>query len=153
MKNSIPVLLMGAALMSSGCQKEELLAPNEGMGNAALVVIADQLTDTRWELVRMKSGTDLGSSMSSDLPWLQLDGRNASVAGETGCNELQARYELASDQLRFHDLIYTRRHCPEVADLETEYLEGLRHTDSYRMVRDTLILQRGDLDLAWFVAR
>lgn len=143
---------MGMALMISGCQKEDLLPPNEGTVNGTLVATASQLTDTRWELVRMKSGTDV-ASLAPDLPWIQLDGRNATATGETGCNELQARYDLVSEMLRFRDLIYTRRHCPEVADLETEYLDGLRHTDSYRMDRDTLVLQRGDLDIAWFVAR
>ncbi len=149
MKYQISLLVMGVALMISGCHKEDPVAPSNLTAQAAHQPETAMIQEINWNLITLEGST---YEFPADGPWFRLVSRDNDVTGHTACNELTAAYQLTGQQLRFVNVASTRIYCPDVTELEQRYLQALRLTDSYQLQSDTLVLTSGEQALARFVA-
>ncbi|HMI30754.1 MAG TPA: YbaY family lipoprotein, partial [Candidatus Limnocylindrales bacterium] len=71
----------------------------------------DQLTNTRWRLVRI-GNRDVVLPERQREPWIELERRTGRVTGSGGCNRVSGSYESGRGTLQFGPLISTQMACP-----------------------------------------
>ncbi len=96
------------------------------------------LEETEWRLVALPGAPDPPQGARATLVFAHEGGF---VRGNTGCNDFDGSWEMAGTRLTLGLGEIGRASCaPEVARLETDYLEALRRAGSYRLRGDTLDL-------------
>lgn len=73
------------------------------------------LRDTRWQLDTIIDGST-ASSAAGDMRAFLVFRKDGSVRGNAGCNQLTAQYQRDGDQLRFSQIITTRKSCGQPHD-------------------------------------
>jgi heat shock protein HslJ len=110
------------------------------------------LTGVRWTLSRLDGAPALPEGGGA-LPYLQLDARDATITGSSGCNLVSGRYSAREDRFRVGEgLVTTRRACvdPALQRQEQAFLDALQRADRFRIWGDTLTLLAGDEVVARF---
>jgi heat shock protein HslJ len=145
-------LVASVALLTSACQKDELIAPAGSVKSGGDLLTNNVVTGVQWALVSLPGEPapmhDLGL-------FFMLAPTNNEVTGSTGCNQLTGQYRLAGDKLAFISMAHTRRFCPDVyvARMESRFMQVLGRTDSYIMGDGSLILMQAGQELARFKQR
>lgn len=148
MRTRIHWLIAGAALVIAGCEKDEVVAPTPVKSGEFATSALHGITNADWTLVRMDGGEG-AVPMARNAPWFRLGSRTQEVSGNTGCNALTARYDLAGTRLVFDRVAHTRMLCPDLAATEEQFVNVLNNTTNYRLENGLLVLMRADEKLAW----
>jgi copper homeostasis protein (lipoprotein) len=147
-------LVASIALLTSACQKDEVIAPTSTLKSGDMLTSSEPITGVQWTLVSiMNEGTVASMDMvdpHAGAPWFLLKSSTNDVVGATGCNDLTGHYRLIGDQLGFLSILHTRRYCStgNIAEMEGRFLKVLSVTDRYRMEDGVLILMQGQRELA-----
>jgi heat shock protein HslJ len=145
--------VLAMALLFWGCQKEETLAPPDpdilALANAPSAEL-EAIQDVVWTLAKLPTGSGFAQLQERDRPWFLLQSRTQVLDGHTGCNQVNATYELSERKFLLSDVVRTRIHCPGTDALERAFLNALG-ADRYRLQNDSLVLLHGNRELGWFV--
>jgi heat shock protein HslJ len=114
--------------------------PGETCGNPGATA---DLENTYWKLVRLDGGPVVRLEGERE-PHLVLHGREGRLAGSTGCNQLNGRYEVRDDLLALGSLASTKKMCREIADQEARLLAALDAVRTWRIEGVHLELIDGD---------
>ena len=115
----------------------EVLAvtPGAGCGEARVDLPLEGMT---WRLVSLPGGEPVPPGSDASL---LLDPEERAATGSTGCNRFTGSYTLNGGRLSLGMTATTRMACPPpLVALESDYLEALRLTGSFRVLGDTLEL-------------
>ena len=102
------------------------------------VIDKASLTGTYWRPVEI-DGKPMGLAAGQREPHLMLASERT-MRGFGGCNQLQGRYELQGNELRFTGTATTRMFCQESMDQEAAFLQAIEATATYAIVGETLEL-------------
>jgi len=98
------------------------------------------LTNTYWMLQEV-AGQSVPANMQPKPSLLMADDGN--VYGNTGCNEIQGRYQVATTQVRFTAMSATRKFCQNNS-IEQPFLQALEDAAGVTLDGDTMILREAD---------
>jgi len=96
------------------------------------------LTDTYWRPVEI-DGKPVGVAAGQREPHMVLASERT-MRGFGGCNQIQGRYELQGNGLRFIGTATTRMFCRESMEQEATFLQAIEATATYAIVGETLEL-------------
>lgn len=107
--------------------------------------VSPSLLGVRWALVQV-DGADV-SARSRDAHLVLGPDSTRTLSGSTGCNLLHGTYQMDNNELRFSDMVITRRAClgPNV---ENEWLSVLMRATHFRCAGDTLALLENHQEIA-----
>jgi len=97
------------------------------------------LITRKWQLRMMNDHPVSTAIYSAGVPYIELKAKDHALSGFTGCNVIHGRYEISADQLKFDQIISTKKYCEGIP--ETEFLESLSNIEKYKIEGDTLLLQ------------
>lgn len=121
--------------------------------NALLKFSAEQVIEgVKWELSELDS---VKVNLSNNLPFLQFDKQNNSVAGSTGCNRFFGKYEINVVSLKFSGIGMTKMSCldGERSRVEMKMSQALNQITRYEIKNGSLHLYGGNRLLMKFIAR
>ncbi|OYU94458.1 MAG: hypothetical protein CFE21_15735 [Bacteroidetes bacterium B1(2017)] len=101
---------------------------------------AGGLSDKYWKLTEL-NGKTINPGTGAKTPFLYINPKDNSFAGNGACNTLMGRYELgAGNKIGFGSIANTMMACPDM-DIETAFKLALESTDHYFIRGDYLILE------------
>ena len=107
------------------------------------------LNNVYWRAVSLASKKlDLGSE---EIPHIAFHEQENRVAGFGGCNRFFATYQQLNGSLQISIMGGGRAQCPELGNLEAEFLSALQSTQQFSIANNTLILMNGSDVLIEFV--
>ncbi len=74
------------------------------------------------------------------VPTLQFDQATQRVSGTNGCNRIMGTYAIRNHQLSFGPLGSTRMHCPDQAQLTTQFNDAMAKVAGFQVFGHTLKL-------------
>ncbi len=111
------------------------------------------LYQTEWELIRMGS-TKPKLTDTDDKITIIFSKDNSHIAGYSGCNRYGGQFTIKKDVLSFEYMFSTKMACPEInMNFETSYLNTLDKVTGYKIVADTLFLNKGERPALIFIAK
>lgn len=134
---AISILLLVAA-----CHGTKLLNALPSGGSELLYKYQWNLTEIEAKSFNISSG---------NIPHLLFfPGKINTISGSTGCNKLKGSFEVSSVNLiKFSPLATTKMAC--IGDnVESKYLAALSKADSWRIIKDQLLLSNGKILLMKF---
>lgn len=102
-----------------------------------------------WVLESMKGVPVSKEQFQRELPSMELDTRNASFMGFSGCNRMNGKLVTEREQVRFTDIFTTRKACSP-GNVEGEFLTALRSATSFRIGNNRLYLSDPEEELLVF---
>jgi len=139
MKKVLGLLLLAAITFScanSGSQKKESKEVKKEV-KAKKVEISGKYTILELNGVNLKD-KDFGNKM----PMMLLDGEKMRYSTNIGCNQINGKYTLEENSIKFLPGMATMMACPD--DLEANYLSALSEVDSYKIENFMLKVYKGD---------
>lgn len=108
--------------------------------SAPTQINSENLMANKWELVSFVCGSDVKQSAVI----IEFDA--SSLAGNTGCNTLMAKYTLNGSKISIYDVATTKVACPkDKAEFEVSYLKALSEELDVEISEDgTLVLKNVD---------
>ncbi len=96
------------------------------------------ITNKQWELTEIKGEKISDSTKFRKHPFIIFKTEENRLAGNGGCNSLNASYNfLGKNQVSISDIVTTRMACIGV-DIEAKFLETLKATRSYKVKKNIL---------------
>jgi heat shock protein HslJ len=129
--------LMLFSILLSACSSSNVESIN---GSSA------PIENTRWVLKTLK---DVGNLSGAKEVTLTLRGENK-ADGNAGCNNYFTTYKLQNQNLSFSDVGATRMYCESAMSVEDNFTKMLKTVTRYQVSGTTLILYKGDVQLATF---
>lgn len=130
----VATLLLSATLISCNISQTN---PNQVPANKVSASERD-LRDI-WVLEWMEGHAVDSTTFPQELPRLELNPRDSTVMGTTGCNNLNGKLTVADNgSLRFGPIATTKKYCMNVP--EPAFLDFLTRTNSYKREGLTLTL-------------
>jgi heat shock protein HslJ len=97
------------------------------------------LVDAYWRTIAI-DGNPVTVPSNQREPHLKFSA-DGKVSGSTGCNRLAGAYKLEGNKLQFSKLITTKMACPQVGDLEKNFLQAVHATAAMQISGNTLMLK------------
>lgn len=91
----------------------------------------------QWTLTGI-NGDDFSATGNQETPMLNMQSKDHTVNGTTGCNRLSGKFEVAGDSISFNKLITTKRACE--GKTEQHFLKALEKVNTYKVENEQLIL-------------
>lgn len=111
------------------------------------------LYQTEWELIKMGS-TKPKLTDTDEKITIIFSKNNSHIAGYSGCNRYGGQFTIKKDVLSFENLLSTKMACPEMnMNFEHNYLNTLDKVTGYKIVADTLFLNKGERPALIFIAK
>lgn len=101
------------------------------------------LTGVTWRLT-MLNQTPYDATAGAEQPSLEFTEEGSRVSGNSGCNRIAGSYTVEADQLRFGQLIMTKRACVNGSAIERDFIRALEETQRHTISNDKLTLYSGD---------
>ena len=98
------------------------------------------ITNTKWVLTEWPNQIMPNTTKKATLNF----GADNSVRGKSFCNGFGGSVTIDGNAIKFSELIGTMMFCEDVGQAEGKYTEGLRATNSYKLVGGKLQLFNGD---------
>ncbi len=127
------------------------LTPKNETGKAAIPVVSEAENKLRdiWVLHWMDGQTVDTITFTNDLPMLELNPRDSTVMGFTGCNRVNGTISANDDgQITFGPLGTTKMYCVNIP--EAAFLDALTKANHYKRDGLTLWLLVNDKKLLGF---
>lgn len=153
MKNTLlKALLSGAVLVAAGCQTTTPAENSVGTVAEATTNGRQTLYAHRWKLTEA-AGQPVAAADAQQEAHLIFQAPNR-LSGSTGCNRLNASFELVGgEQMRLSPVATTRMMCPgPPAETEARLTQALGSVQAYRVTDSELQLLNGQTVLARFSA-
>ena len=115
--------------------------PTEVVGCGAYV--PDYRLHDLWVLDSLHDTAARDLPFGRELPTLEINTREASFLGSTGCNQMRGQLFAERSVLRFTDIVTTRMACPPDHP-EAEFLTALRSTTTFRLGNNRLRLSHSE---------
>ena len=101
-------------------------------------------TDSRlhdiWVLEEIQGNDVHAENYSGELPNVEIDIRNNTFSGYSGCNRMNGSLSFQFGKIKFSNIASTRRACPQHTNSERELLDLLRNWHHYTIDRNRLNL-------------
>jgi len=108
----------------------------------------DPLINDIWILEFIK-GVDYNPKTQTDLrPTIEIHLKDNKVTGNTGCNNMNGSFTVEEDQIKFSDIITTKKFCSD--GIEQEFLIALGMVNNYKIEKMKLHLYQDDEKLLIF---
>ncbi|MFV0346826.1 MAG: META domain-containing protein [Bacteroidales bacterium] len=156
MKKVLYALVLIAFLASCKSKKEavvstvplEVQEPEQEVHNVEASI--DRL-NTVWKLVSIEGNYVDLANFSSDIPSIMIDSNRSVFDGVDGCNMLKGTVSVDGNTIRFAGKQATKMACKKTASTArfTELLSGGELT--YKIIKASLFLYKGDKEVLEFV--
>ena len=111
------------------------------------------LYQTEWELIKMGS-TKPKLTDTDEKITIIFSKDNSHIAGFSGCNRYGGQFTIKKDILSFESLFSTKMACPEInINKKHKYLNTLDKVTGYKIVGDTLFLNKGERPSLIYIAK
>src|SRR5262245_12553021 len=97
-------------------------------------------SNQRWVLVEMKEVPVQQSGGRRDA-YISFETTNKSFSGNGGCNQVNGKYTLTKNEIRFTDVASTKMSCNDIA-FENTFLTTLYTVDHYEIKNGDLLLKK-----------
>ncbi len=116
---------------------------------------SQELYAKRWIPIELDGLTLMPTSTGQQAFLVFSAGQVNTVAGSTGCNRLNGKFELSgSNQIKFSPVATTRMMCePDGNNMETRLLRALEQARNYSFNENRLILLNGKIAVAKFMTQ
>jgi len=110
----------------------------------------NSFTETgKWKLIAINEESVLSETYTQGIPYLEIKKKDAVVSGFTGCNLIQGQYEISGNQIRFQQIISTKKYCKGIP--EQVFLKALEKVDSYTIKGNELFMLQNETRLLYFI--
>lgn len=83
----------------------------------------------------------------TNFPRMEMMPEEGRMLGFTACNDVSARLKVAPNRIAFSEVSYTEKLCPDVQDIESQFLKALDRIDRYEVKNLELFLFAGEVEL------
>ncbi len=97
----------------------------------------------KWTLKKIGDKEVSASDYINGVPELNIDIESSRFSGMAGCNRMTGSLWAEYNLIRFSDPAMTMMACQQM-DLESEFLQALKKTTQYKILRDDLLLSNPD---------
>jgi len=116
------------------------------MQSCAEKVGIESVANTNWVLTEWPGETMPNTTKKATLNF----SANDRVSGKSFCNGFGGTATITGDKIKFNELMGTMMFCEDVGQAEGKYTEGLRNSNSFKVVGGKLQLLKDDKILMIF---
>ncbi len=102
----------------------------------------------RWKLIAINEQPVLKEIYTEGIPYLEIKEKDAVMSGFTGCNLIQGHCEIEGNQIRFQQIISTKKYCERIP--EHLFLESLEKIEAFLIEGNTLFLLNNETRILSF---
>jgi heat shock protein HslJ len=133
MKRSLPIALIGTAILFSACHS----AKTAGDSTNNATTDTGSITGRKWILTELY-GKPVAATINGKIPFIQLQDTGSRYSATAGCNGLGGSFTLSGHgRIKFSLGMSTMMAC-EHMEIETEFKKVLEQTDNYTLSGITL---------------
>lgn len=132
LKKSLSVVLLGSALLFTGCQSMSASSTTE-VNNLA------QLQNRTWIVTQIGAQMIKTAPTARNIPSLQFDEASKRVSGADGCNRIMGTYQATGETLVLSQMASTQMACID-STLPNQFNSALANVTNYQVYGKTLKL-------------
>jgi len=108
----------------------------------------DPLINDIWMLEFLKGAYYKPQTQTDQRPSIEIHLKDNKVTGNTGCNSMNGTVSVDEDQIRFSDIVTTKKFCSR--GIEPEFLIALGMVNNYKIEKMELHLYQDDIEIMIF---
>ncbi len=117
--------------------------PDTGLAVVSVNPLAD-LSNTYWKLTSLQGQAVVMGEKQKREAFLQLNGKDESIKGFAGCNQMMGSYKSNGNKLSFNKLGATRKACIEGMETEAAFMQILSDTQYFSIHEHNMTLLNAD---------
>jgi heat shock protein HslJ len=139
MKKGLGLLLLAVVTFScaSNNSKEE-----KKKKEVAVKKVKEANISGKYTIFEVNGENLKGRDFGKKTPMMLLDNEKMNYSTHIGCNQINGKYTLKENSIKFLPGISTMMACPD--NLESNYLKALNEVDNYKIENFMLKMYKGD---------